>query len=339
MRSKQLPIAKTPIIGLQHLAYPLCIAMNDESCQSWYMNDYVQLEWDENFLSHFTFSNKIMFHNSFFSPCFEINIISKDVLLQNNVDITDFIINSINNNWYFYSTFDEYYVPRRGNYKKYNFKHDFLLYGYNVENAEFNILGFTDKEVFESSSISFFQFTEAFSSNCSGKFEDYDNIVLLRKKDKVKYQFDVDYLILLLSNYVHSSNQFDKISNFYDPTKKRVYGISLYDKLINYFSPQNIEVLSIDIRPLHILWEHKVFMNMRIDFLIEHGYLKNCDSIKSNYKTIEHMAFLTRNLQFKFLVSKDISILRRINSNLEDIKKLELITIELMIEELLKYRH
>jgi hypothetical protein len=155
MNTKILPIAKTPIIGLQYLAYPLCVLLNYEECFPWFYSNYIQLLWCRDFSPHFTFYTVT-------SPWLITQSISKDTIKKNNISIHSLIKNCIDSNIYLHSTFDEFYVPNRRSYGKKHFYHGVMIHGYGQK--EYYILGFSDRNIFETTKISFSEFEEAFFS-------------------------------------------------------------------------------------------------------------------------------------------------------------------------------
>jgi hypothetical protein len=156
----QLPIAESPIVGLQCLAYALCILLNYKECLPWFYSNYIQLVW------HSDFTSQLTFYPNWFNtnPMLDVQVLKKDTIKVNNINIHNFIMNCINHKSYFYAAFDEFHVPHRPSYGNRHFYHDFMIYGYDSIQKEYMLLGYTDRRIFEKTKISFAQFEKAFFS-------------------------------------------------------------------------------------------------------------------------------------------------------------------------------
>jgi len=74
-----------------------------------------------------------------------------------------------------------------------------------------------------------------------------------------------------------------------------------------------------DIRPLHILWEHKVCMLARIRYLESEKYLNVADGLGNLYVTVEVQARTLRMMMLKLRASRDVAVLKRIIQKLEQL--------------------
>ncbi len=105
----KLPMAESPIVGFQHIAYALSIILNDKESLPWYYSNYIQL------VSGNSFATPMTFYPNWFdaNPLLYIQTFKKEIMKFGNIDIHSFIKDCIDNKTYFYSAFDEFYVPRR----------------------------------------------------------------------------------------------------------------------------------------------------------------------------------------------------------------------------------
>ena len=108
---KHLPIAVSPISCLQYLSYPLNILANDDDYLPWFYSNYIQLIWNKDLSPLLTF-----YYHGDVPDCRNILWIDyqdfhKNIFALNNIDICSFIVNSINEGWYFYTSYDEFYIP------------------------------------------------------------------------------------------------------------------------------------------------------------------------------------------------------------------------------------
>ncbi len=319
----QLPLAKSPVEGLQYLAYILGILLYYEECLPWFYSNYIQLVWRSDFTSHLTF-----FPNWFsMNPWLDVQVFKKDTMKINNINIHHLITNCINSKIYFYSSFDEFYVPHKHAYGKKHFQHDFMIYGYDSIQKEYMLLGYTDKHTFETTRISFAQIEEAFFSNAFGT----ENVHLIGKKDNYKYDFDLQLVYEMLEDYINSRNSSERCRMYGEILTNRVFGFDVYKCMREYFNLLLNDTADFDIRPLHILYEHKKCMILRLKYMYENNFIEDCSHLYDNYRHIENEVLAMRNLQIKYAISKDKRFLNKIVDMLSKMEQKE----KILIEELL----
>ena len=107
MKELILPIAKSPIVGLQYLSYPLNILLCEEDTTPWFYSEYIHLMWYTDCQGHFTFCNKDYLRTPNIFPHLDYQSFDKKLITNLNIKIDDFIKSSINNGWYIISSFDE----------------------------------------------------------------------------------------------------------------------------------------------------------------------------------------------------------------------------------------
>ena len=130
---KILPITtEIPIKTYNNIAYPLSIIFsNCKSAEDWlFLNSFS--------LKYGTEVNDITLDLPYNMDweCFD-----KKILSSKNTTI-DNIINELINDRYVYIAVDEMFIPFRKKYKKRNFAHDILIYGFDDEINEFDVIGF-----------------------------------------------------------------------------------------------------------------------------------------------------------------------------------------------------
>ena len=111
---KILPIAEPPVRCFLYDAYPLSILATHTEYLPWFYSNYIQIccyknfiERDEVFLEFFGPNQACH------SPWLKSQRLSRDAILKNKVDIVEFIISNIDNNYYFYGFASAYFIPNR----------------------------------------------------------------------------------------------------------------------------------------------------------------------------------------------------------------------------------
>ena len=134
---------------------------------------------------------------------------------------------------------------------------------------------------------------------------------------KPHYVFEVELLREMLNEHLESKNLFckyrtrqdeeyysNKCGNTYNhfsyaEMKSRYYfGLSLYDKVLEMLNNNSSKLK----RPLDLLYEHKIMMNSRIEYMNQNGYISNEDYIAMSEKCekLIYKTLLARNLWIKY---------------------------------------
>ena len=314
MGKKKLPIEKPPVYGYQFYAYPLAIILNHEEAYPWFYSNYIQVAFDKEFKSPVPFCFYMYDHT--ICPWLKVQKLQRDLIKFTNQDIIDFVIKSLNENYYVYLNVDEYYIPDRRTYKKRHFSHDILVYGYDINSETFDVLGFNKNVSFKSSKVSFSEFRKSYLY-----LENIENecnqVYLYKFNPEGEYEFNKKLVIESLEDYLHSRNTSEKFSMLLEPWE-RFYGMESYKQLYNYFEALIQGEVYIDIRNTHILWEHKKVMASRINFMLENQIIET--KIYQDAKKIEDRALIIRNMFVKYSLVKDNDIILKIVDRLEGLK-------------------
>lgn len=349
MDSNILPIKQPLIYGYLYYAYPLSIIECYEECKDWFYSNYIQLYSVDDFKRtiSFSFFTPGSFLGGFDAvsypavPWLEYRAIDKEVLSSCKVDIHDFVCSNIDNGYYVYiADFDDYYLPQRRAYQNSHFAHDILIHGYDKANREYHISGFNERLFYSFTKIDFENFVNAYRYSESHRdYESTDNISLIRlfkKRSDIDYKFDINLVLTLMDEYVNSKNSFNRFREFKNPYSDLRFGLDSYDSLIYYFNLLINQEVNSDLRPLHVLWEHKLCMVNRIKFMQERNYFANMPTLFDDYKRIEQKILLLRNALTKYSRShdKNANTLHMIINNLNEIRNIEGETINQMIYNL-----
>lgn len=322
----QLPMAESPIVGLQFIAYSLGIILNDKESLPWYYSNYIQLATGN------TFRSTMTFYPSWFNtnPFLDVQAFKKEVMKYGNINIHSFIKDCIDHQTYFYSSFDEFYVPHRNYYGNRHFCHDFLIHGYDAAQQEYILLGFNENHFYESTKISFSQFEEAFFSETAM----IEYVHLLKRKEGYKYDFDLPFVYEMLEDYYYSRNTSERYSKCSDVLTDRLWGLEVYKGLSGYFNSLINENARYDIRPLHILYEHKKCMVSRLKYMNDNGYINDYSYLYDNYINIENKTLVMRNLQLKYSATRDKQYLNNIIDILVEIEQKEKELLEIFLDKI-----
>ena len=366
MSGKILPFKKSPVIGFLGHAYVLGVLTNYEECMPWFYSNYIQL-----YISN-VYINLDQYRLDFFPdilmifsgvPWLEYQSADKRALRNNNTDINKFVMDHIDRGFYFFAYVDDFYVPDMGTYQSRHITHDIMIYGYNPEEETFNFAGFDKEQKFQFSKISFNEFDMAFNQPVEQDKQNYVN--LFRKIDNsdkckcdlrsAKCDFDLRFVIDMLSDYLYSSNSYKKLrvlnseeescghksqeslpqlfqAEFFQD--EGIYGIAIYEYLIKYIDLLIDGKVGQDVRPFHILWEHKKCMVMRIKYLQYNGYMDISSPSHDACVTLQTKAEILRNAFIRYTLTEKTEALEKMKAYLREISEMEQVILKNMIDEL-----
>ncbi len=324
MTEKNLPISIPPIIGYTIHAYPLSIIFNYNETLPWFLSNYIQLVCDTCFKGVF-FDFSVLpcilegskWIDSVYpgNPWLKRNSIEGYLLRNYNIEINDFVIESINQNNYVVLHLDEYYIPDTRSYKNRTFYHENLVYGYDLKDKTYNVLGFNGKGIFGNIRVSFDSFEEGVKSNflyCPN-----GQIKLLSYNEEYSYEMDLVLIRDQLTDFLDSQHTDNNYRTFRNPSHNFVYGLAVYDGLIEYFRLLSESKVYYDIRPLHILWEHKKCMLLRMEYLLRLYPSTKLEEIYNQYQLVEKKCMIMRQYQMKYSISNKPELLDNIINTLK----------------------
>lgn len=179
---------------------------------------------------------------------------------QMMTDINTYIHWSINNGYYIEIQLDDYYIPSRDRYCSEHRKHNNLIYGYDDERNEYNLIGYNNK--LHNSMIAYADFERAFKAISN------DGDIIYRIKyapSDQTFEFNKNILKEKLQEYMEGIDSSEAFATTV-PLQEGIYGIKVYDVLIN--TERGKYLLLQDKRISYVLYEHNKIMKDRIDYLI-----------------------------------------------------------------------
>jgi len=344
--SKVLPVSYPPITYFPDTANILSIAMNYSETIPWLMEHFIQIKcWlaieTEN---DYLFDFECVSNRMDICPFVKDHLVPIDMILKKWKNYAEFIVDSINNNYYIFLMVDQYFIPEYNSYNKIHAPHELFIFGYDLEKKSFNIADFFKNNKYNYTQATFEQVT----LGCESSVADYQNkigwlndgidgIVLLKYADFVNYKFDIWHIINFINDYLlaeDNSSKYCRNSRF-KVGSNILYGVKVYDKIIERIKETYEQNLTfVDTRMFSLLYDHKTAMKMRIRFLEERNYLTNLSVLSNSYDKIYDLSLILRNLAIKFNITNDKNILLKILTNLETIKDLEITILSNLLNEL-----
>ncbi|EPR07708.1 hypothetical protein [Ruminiclostridium papyrosolvens] len=324
----ELELNQPPINCYLHHAYPLTVAMSHKDFNSWFFSNYIQLQINVKyyFLNFFTYP---ICGNSILSPLIDYKILDLEFIYKSNTNIIDFIKSSLNLGYYVMTYTDEFFIPHRVSYMKKHFRHEIMIYGYNLDNSLFHVIGYNDTGTYYPSCVSFSEFENSFLNS----IKKTNDIILMKAKDNTSYrpsyEFDMENVKNLLFDYIFSKNTSFNLRTIGTPNNL-VYGISVYDQLIKYYENilKNDSEEECDIRHFHLLYEHKKTMVSRLEYFVEKKYIDTKNNFINIFYKLENEALNNRNILIKYNITKNKNKINTVIESLHEMYKEEKKTIE-----------
>lgn len=240
-----------------------------------------------------------------YCPLLGLQIIGNAIIKLNKIDALDFAINSINQGDYVNIYLNNYYIPHRVAYQKEHSVREHLLYGYDLEKRIFYAVGFNEKLIYSNSEISFSNFKSGFNET-----DEKMPLNLLKFNETEKYMFDIENVKQLLTDYLYSNDTSKRVRMYKNPNPKKLYGMKVYDGLKLYLDNLEKEKIPIDLKPFHILLEHKRCMVSRIKYMFENKYILTLNPFHDVYIDIEKKAQILLNLLIRYSMTGDTALIK-----------------------------
>ena len=215
--------------------------------------------------------------------------------------------------WYPHGNFNEEYIPGKAAYQKRRYGHDFMLIGYDDFEEVYFSVGYLGDGHFQKFPIPYENMKQSIQTLKHAK----PVFNFWKLNPNAQFSFNLDKIILELSEYLDSttSNEMYK----YD----RTWGIESLRVLGNHMLPLCKNQERIDLRYPRGLMEYKEYMKIRIEYLLQRGYLS-----KQNYlKNAEQVFQLAKNihmLSIKYMLTGNVALGDRIYALIEQIIAKEL---------------
>jgi hypothetical protein len=180
-------------------AFPLSILECKKShFGSFIINRYIQVVYDRNdngFLNYYE-DKPYYFWNCFYTK-------SKRKIHFRKNNLQDYIESQIDKGFYIVSYFNEYYIPQRLSFEKYNFLHDNMIYGY--DNTHFYVLGYDNKRFYSSIKVSKEKICKSFFSyERASDDRDLSNFIFcIKPKDSFEENIQIASIKNSIQNYLN----------------------------------------------------------------------------------------------------------------------------------------
>lgn len=277
---RQLKTGKQLYIGVQ-------VRHEENSFYPWLFSNFIQISCDVG-----SMHRRLEFYNFYKDEQFDL---PNHFLNYNYIQVQDLMqrggISAIK--WelcqkrYVEMKLDQYYLDGRDEYHYEHHLHQNLLYGFDDKQKIFLAVGYDNLGKIQKYHISYEDMKETLKR--------YEHIVIKSityHQGFRFYRFVPEYIKKVCKDYLEGINT-ELATQPFLPTEDRVYGIRIYEELQ---TQKGLEVLVSDRRVSYVLYEHKVIMEKRIEYMWQEELID-----KELYDTLKETAHLLVTTAFNLI--------------------------------------
>ncbi|MBB3114041.1 hypothetical protein FHS18_006157 [Paenibacillus phyllosphaerae] len=313
-----------PITSYPYIANLLSVVLNDEDAEEWFYSEFSQLEMPDNVhRTRLDFNTSLLWKSC---PFIYYQRMSR-TMVDASGSLENFIIQAIGNGNYVYFLGNYYHNPLSEAYQTNYFLHDIFIFGYDRERRVFHVADFFKDQKYSYEELSFEDVGRMYVGVRAG--DDWlEGVELISPRKKV-FRFKPDQIREKLMDYIEGVRP---VSIVHVPAEHYkhcwVFGSGVYSQLSYYMSLLSQNLIHFDIRPFHVLYDHKVAMRLRIEFLEERSLLPKEMEFSVQYKDIENRAQSLRN--YIIMRTKSPSLSKHVDSICGKLMQLKADELELL---------
>ena len=222
---------------------------------------------------------------------------------------TDYIEFQINNGYFVEPNLDNYYFEFSLCYKSYHLIHPTLIYGYDNDRKIVYVSDFYNHGRYIRKEISYDEINRSMKN---------DYIMNLYKYQEAEYLVNHKLMNMYLRDYLNAKDSSMRFEQSYQEYNHNViFGIDVYDYIIDKMCNKD----ELDIRPFHVLYDHKELMKLRLMFLNDYPeYSCKLEGLLELNEEARRDALHLRNLVLKYNISHDRRLLESIKSRCFELK-------------------
>ncbi|WP_427179991.1 hypothetical protein [Paenibacillus sp. TC-CSREp1] len=333
--SKILPVSYPMITTYTQHAHLLSILTHYECAHPWIFSNYIQLYINKDYKHHwgdFYFPVTYELRPSDSCKWITTQKLHRDTVTTKWDSVIHFIIENINANNYVHTMVNYFYVPLSDRYNKLQLHHDIFVYGYDLDREILYVSDFFKNGVYSQAEISFTDFQLAFDMNHLTTNHDYlrEMVYLYTFNEQHQDKFSADTLVNSIRNYfTNKTPEYWEMFNYGGDRHNLDFGMQIYTTLLNYAKETSEQKATLDIRPFHLLYDHKKLMTLRLKYLYDNRHLNKLNQEHiDEFTAIELKAKILVNVAMKYNLTRDTSISESFQTLITNIENEESIFLE-----------
>lgn len=339
MLGVQYMIKRLPIVEPLVTAYPYhgnllsILQANDvERTLPYILDNYVGL-----YISDFPHEMKMDFYVGLYwknCPFIHYQRMDRTIINRKWASFSEFVIDYIDEGMYVYLLANHYYLPPSSWYLENYCVHDLFISGYDLNKKVCYVSDNFLNGKYSTHEVKFEDLNRAYSS-LRAEDDWLYGVEAVKYRDSRVHWFDSVMIRNKLTKYINSSNLALEMRHPGEYWKTGyLFGMSVYDKLLDHITwLEQQQTNTKDIRPFHVLYEHKIVLQQLFNKLSDLGTLHSND-YKVPMDEIIQKAYLLRNHYLKFLRNNDMKLIILMKDTIVDIRKQEFAMIQQVIEHI-----
>lgn len=239
---------------------------------------------------------------------------------------SDYAEFSINNGYGLQACLDRYYISFAREYKKKHNIHATFIYGYDRDKQEMYIADFWNGGGYEHITISYDELNAAMNN---------DGIVNMFKSYDAEYEIDLKLMKRYFEDYYYGRDSFGLYAaSNKDYNRTAIFGLKYYDYIFDFWIGKNTPQGNLDYRLFHLLYDHKVLMDIRLNYLESLGIFEKemIQKLIADNNEITKLALNLRNKAIKYNFNHSEKVLNTITEMLIELKNKDYAFTEDMLE-------
>lgn len=295
---------KNPLVSA-YTVYGSLLAITDDNIMTWIYNHMTHIIYVKSWRIY-THSLHYPYLRS--CPFIDIYSLPKAFLLANwNNSIIDFLTDLINTDFYIFINVDQYYIKKSVCYGKKHFFHELLIFGYNQTRKVFYAADNFEYGKYVQVEIPYDEIEIAYN-NLQSKYGYETDINFLRPNNKSSIPISLDRIITGIEFYLSSQPIYT------DHDYDCVYGIQTISHLHDSLN-EIVPGMFLDIRPFHVMYEHKMLMRMRVEYLLKKELHNN---LIEKFAFLEEGYIALRNIVIKYNYTNNTKLINSIQGKLKE---------------------
>jgi len=276
----------------------------------WIFNNFIQIRYAHAW-GIFTFDS----HQFLLRTCPGViyHSLPQDIVINKwGKSLRDVITESIDMGYYLFIHADRYYMDSTDSYQRKHFKHELLVYGYDLKHNLIYIADNLEDGKFIQSSCSLDELEEGYWS-MSSEDDFWKEIRFLKPSENLNGVIHVEQIISGMENYLNSSETFDLVRE-----QKYDFGMQAIERVSTDIENATHAGEKLDIRVFHLLYEHKIIMELRLIYLMENEFIDSDMSFMEFSTDLKQDYLILRNMVLKYNITRDVCALVKISERLQE---------------------
>ncbi|PQP83352.1 hypothetical protein C0Q44_01125 [Paenibacillus sp. PCH8] len=298
-----------PVIST-YTSYGTLTSIMNEELWPWIFNNFIQIRYAYDW-GIFSFDS----HQYLLGTCPGIsfyNLPQEMVISKWGTSLKDVITEAIDMGYYLYIYADRYYIASTDYYQREHLMHEVLVYGYDLDRNLIYIADNLEDGKFVQVTCALDELEEGYWT-MSDEYSFWTEVRFLKPIENINYGIYVDQIISGMENYLNSSETFNLIRD-----QEYDFGMQAIQRIFTEIENSALAGEALDSRVFHLLYEHKLLMELRLTYLMEKAYMEPDVSFVELSTQLKQDYFKLRNIVLKYNITRDARTLGKISERLQE---------------------